>query len=50
MEALSKEPGVVTGVSPTLKVLVFLVFLSKYFFDKALSFALYSFSMILLSL
>jgi hypothetical protein len=41
---LSKEPGVMVGVSPTLSWDVFLFFLSKYFFARALSLALYSFS------
>lgn len=46
---LSREPGVMVGVSPTLKLADFLVFFSKYRFAKALSFALYSFSMALRS-
>jgi len=46
---LSSEPGVIVGVSPTLKLVDFLVFFSKYFLAKALSLALYSFSMALRS-
>jgi hypothetical protein len=33
------------GLSPTLRLADFLVFFSKYFFAKAFSLALYSFSM-----
>jgi len=46
---LSNDPGVIVGVSPTLKLADFLVFFSKYFFARALSLALYSFSMTLRS-
>ena len=46
---LSNDPGVIVGVSPTLKLADFLVFFSKYFFARALSLALYSFSMMLRS-
>jgi len=37
------------GVSPTLKLVDFFVFFSKYLLARALSFALYSFSMTLRS-
>ena len=37
------------GVSPTLRLADFFVFFSKYFLARALSFALYSFSIVLLS-
>jgi len=37
------------GVSPTLRMVDFLFFFSKYFFARTLSLALYSFSMTLLS-
>jgi hypothetical protein len=47
---LSREPGVIVGVSPTLRLLDFFAFFSKYFLARALSFALYSFSITLLSL
>ena len=46
---LSSEPGVMTGVSPTLRLADLRVFFSKYFLARALSFALYSFSMALRS-
>jgi hypothetical protein len=49
MDALSNDPGVTTGFSPTLKALDFLAFFSKYFFARALSFAAYSFSIALRS-
>lgn len=42
---LSREPGVKVGLSPTLKLEIFLFFFSKYFLASASSFALYSFSM-----
>lgn len=42
---LSSEPGVMLGVSPTLSCELFLFFFSKYFLARALSLALYSFSM-----
>lgn len=41
---LSSGPGVNAGVSPTLSCDDFLFFFSKYFLAKALSLALYSFS------
>jgi hypothetical protein len=40
---------VTVGVSPTLKLLDFLDFFSKYFFASALSLPAYSFSIALLS-
>lgn len=46
---LSSDPGVMVGLSPTLKLADFLVFFSKYRFARALSLALYSFSMTLRS-
>ena len=46
---LSSEPGVMVGVSPTLREADFLDFFSKYFLARALSLALYSFSMALRS-
>lgn len=46
---LSRDPGVITGVSPTLRLVDFLDFFSKYFFASAESLALYSFSIRLLS-
>ena len=48
-EAFSREPGVMAGVSPTLRLADFLFFFSKYFLARALSFALYSFSITLRS-
>jgi len=42
---LSREPGVMAGVSPTLRGELRLFFFSKYFLASALSLALYSFSM-----
>lgn len=42
---LSREPGVIEGVSPTLSCDERLFFLSKCFLARALSRALYSFSM-----
>lgn len=47
---LSRDPGVMTGVSPTLSAADRLTFLSKYFFASALSFVAYSFSIALRSL
>lgn len=41
---LSNDPGVKLGVSPTLRLLDFFAFLSKYFFARAYNFVLYSFS------
>ena len=41
---LSREPGVKVGLSPTLKLLDFLVFFSKYFLASAFNLPLYSFS------
>jgi hypothetical protein len=49
IEALSSEPGVTVGLSPTLRLLLFLAFFSKYFLASAASFALYSRSMALRS-
>jgi hypothetical protein len=46
---LSREPGVIVGESPTLRLADFLAFFSKYFFARALSLALYSFSIALRS-
>jgi hypothetical protein len=46
---LSREPGVMVGVSPTLRLADLRVFFSKYFLARALSLALYSFSMALRS-
>lgn len=46
---LSNEPGVMVGVSPTLKLLDLAAFFSKYFFANELSFELYSFSIALRS-
>jgi hypothetical protein len=41
---LSREPGVMAGVSPTLRGDDLRFFFSKYFLAKAESFAAYSFS------
>lgn len=46
---LSREPGVIDGVSPTLRAADLLFFFSKYLLAKAVNFWLYSFSMALLS-
>lgn len=49
IEALSSEPGVTVGESPTLRMLDFFAFFSKYFLARVASFWLYSFSMALRS-
>lgn len=49
MTNLSKDPGVIAGVSPTLNVPDFFAFFSKYFFARTLSLAAYSFSITLRS-
>lgn len=38
-EALSRDPGVICGVSPTESEADFLAFFSRYFFDKVLRFS-----------
>ena len=38
-EALSRDPGVICGVSPTESEADFLAFFSRYFFDKVLYFS-----------
>lgn len=48
-EALSNDPGVKVGVSPTLRLLDFLAFFSKYLLAKLYSLPLYSFSIALRS-
>lgn len=42
----SRLPGVMSGVSPTLRLEDFFAFFSKYFLANAFSFAAYSFSII----
>ena len=49
IQYLSSEPGVICGVSPTLRLLDLFAFFSRYFFARPLSLALCSFSMTLLS-
>jgi hypothetical protein len=49
MEALSREPGVTVGVSPTPRLDDFFAFFSKYFLASAPSLVAYSFSMALRS-
>ena len=46
---LSSDPGVTTGVSPTLKLALFFAFFSKYFRASACSLLAYSASMALRS-
>jgi hypothetical protein len=38
-EADSSDPGVISGVSPTVREADFLAFFSRYFFDRTLSLA-----------